>query len=170
MGNLNKIILIFLVIISGHGILRPQINIKGFDEQQVQAAINIIAEELVSKKIYTKNQIDNALAKNGPIYINFVLGEFDDTKNKYCIKKKAKHLVGKCLRGYYSGTDTLELINKGRLYDSSLAHEIFHYLQKKIDGKGASKHEPKKLWRDLFGYHVNNKIGSINETVKKAGL
>jgi hypothetical protein len=154
------------------------------EEKYIVEALNIIFSEFVEQEIYTKDQVLDIInnkslnkykgckSSKHKLRVIFMKGTWSDEKRKFCVYSDHESLKGMCLSGLFNGAHTVRMIigKDEKIHKTALAHEVFHYLQIHIDGASAEDHEPRKLWEDLVGYHVKEKIGTINEALKEADL
>ncbi len=173
-----KIILVVLAIICGCFAHMPErtikinnINIYNYEHNEsIYRAINIVIEELDKEGIYTKQQMYDAITDaKSPLKIVFLDGIYNKDTKTYCIYKDDENLKNKCLSGYFSGSHQIEVIKTELLSNSSLAHEIFHYMQWHVGKENTTDHQPRTIWERLFGFNVPG-LGKINEVLKEEGL
>ena len=151
------------------------------NEASIIKATNIIIDKLDKEKIYTKKEMLGVLNSGNfkdhsckheshTLIINFTMGEWSTKEKRYCVFSDTEELKGICLSGLYNGYHSIIIKSNSKIYNTAFAHELLHYFIRYIDGKVYKRHEPKEFWGNLVGYKVKNKIGILNEELKKVDL
>lgn len=155
-------------------------------KNDINEALGVIINELDREKIFSKKDMletiqhnkfkknhEDCKSKKHKLQIIFVHGEWSEKKKRFCIYSNTSYLKGQCLSGLFDGEHTITMINdkkNNKIYSTSFAHEVLHYFQRYIGGMPARFHNPPRLWENLVGYKVKNKIGSINEALREKNL
>jgi len=154
------------------------------DSDIIIDAVDIIINEFDKNGIYdykrmyevvnSENLLDHTLscpAKEHTLTIIFERGRWSEKDLDNCIF--LSEYPGECCSGMFL-YHTITVINRDFIYKSALAHELFHYFQKYIQGEQdnttiETMHQPISLWKELVGFK-SKKIGIINEALKRKGL
>ena len=147
-------------------------------------AINIIIDDFERQGLYSKEKMYNTIEYNKfysnhencnipkhNLEIQFTPGEWT-VSGKRCIFSEHKKLKNMCLSGIFNGIHMIYVLDKEKIYMSSLAHEMLHYFQKYITGMKYSttnEHIPENVWKKVVGYKKRD-IGTANMALKKYNL
>lgn len=107
------------------------------NQEEVELAIDLLQETFVSKRIYTKSQIDDAFMNP-----------------KYTVELKSANFLcatkdepGRMCSGLHcSLSNRIFYVHEDRLYNTSLVHELIHMVKLRLDGDAGGKHMDFTIW------------------------